>query len=120
EGDVADMDLLGCAVAQGRACVMLLAFRNGMNMGTRPFFPRRQGGEDAADVLAAFLPQYYLEQRPPHEIIPAVDIGDTTVLEEVLTERAGLRVRIRPAVRGDRARFLELAQRNAELALANE
>ena len=120
EGDTGDMDLLGCAVSQGRACVMLLAFRNGMNLGTRAFFPRLQGGESAAEVLAAFLPQYYLEQQPPREIVAGADIGETAVLEEVLGERAGARVRIKTSVRGDRARFLELAQRNAELALANE
>src|SRR5690606_30042977 len=120
EGDTGDIDLLACAVSQGRACVVLLAFRNGMNLGTRSFFPRLQGGASASEVLLAFLPQYYLEQPPPREIVVGAEIGDTALLEEVFGERAGKKVRIKCSVRGDRARFLELAQRNAELALANE
>ena len=120
QGDHGDMDVLACVTEGGAACVLLLAFRNGMNHGTRAFFPRTNGAENAAEVLGAFVSQYYLEQAPPREIVLSHAIEDVDLLEAVLAERAGHRVEIKPSVRGDRARFLEMALRNAELALATE
>jgi excinuclease ABC subunit C len=120
EGDQGDMDVLACAMEQGSACVLLLAFRNGMNLGTRSFFPKANGAEAPGEVLGAFVSQYYLEQPPPREIVLSHPIDDVELLEAVLAERAGRRVEIKSAVRSGRARFLDLAMRNAELALATE
>src|SRR3546814_6001826 len=53
EGQVADMDLLACAMQGTHACVLLLAFRDGRNLGTRAFFPKTNGSDSPAEVLAA-------------------------------------------------------------------
>jgi excinuclease ABC subunit C len=120
DGDRADLDVLACAMEQGNACVMLLCFRDGMNLGTRGFFPRTNGAEDAAEVLSAFVTQYYLEQKPPREIVLGHDIADRELIEQVLGLQAGVKVQLKTSVRGDRARYLDLARQNAELALATE
>jgi excinuclease ABC subunit C len=120
EGEQAEMDVLACAMEQGTACVLLLAFRNGMNLGTRSFFPKTNGAESPEEVLAAFVSQYYLEQRPPREIVLSHAIEDIELLESVLGAQAARKVEIKTNVRADRARFLELARSNAELALATE
>jgi excinuclease ABC subunit C len=117
EGEQVEMDVLACAIGQGAACVLLLSFRNGMNQGTRPFFPRLNGADSAEEVLAAFLGQYYLEKVPPREIVLSHDVPDLELFEKVFSEQAGRRVEIKPSVRGERARYLELARNNAEHAL---
>jgi excinuclease ABC subunit C len=118
DGDRADLDVLACVLDQGTACVMLLCFRDGMNLGTREFFPRTNGAEDVAEVLSAFVTQYYLEQRPPREIVLSHEIADQALIEDVLSSQNGARVQLRPSVRGDRARYLDLARNNAQLSLA--
>jgi len=118
DGRVADLDVLACAMRGTAACVLLLAFRDGRNLGTRAFFPRTSGSEDPAEVLAAFVSQYYAEQPPPPEIILDRAIDQAPLLEQAFSESAGRRVRIRSSVRGDRAGYLDLARRNAELSLA--
>ena len=120
DGDTVDMDVLACELAAGTACVLLLSFRNGMNQGTRAFFPRTNGADTAEEVLSAFLAQYYPEQRPPREIVLSHAIADGALLESALAEQAGRRVEIKSSVRGDRARYLDLARRNAALALAQQ
>jgi excinuclease ABC subunit C len=119
-GEHADMDVLACVAGRDGACVLLMAFRNGMNHGTRAFFPRTNGVEAPGEVLGAFVSQYYLEQAPPREIVLGHAIEDVELLEAVLAERAGHRVELKASVRGERARYLDMAQRNAELALATE
>ena len=120
EGEQVEMDVLACVMEQGSTCVLLLSFRNGMNQGTRSFFPKANGAETPEEVLSAFVAQYYLEKRPPREIILSHDIEDLGLFEKVFSEQAGRRVEIKPSVRGDRARFLDLAMSNAQLALATE
>jgi excinuclease ABC subunit C len=100
--------------------VLLLAFRDGRNLGTRAFFPRTNGAESREEVLSAFVSQYYAEQPPPGEIVLDRDIDDRELLQDALSAGAGKRVQLKCNVRGDRAGYLDLARRNADLALATE
>jgi excinuclease ABC subunit C len=120
EGGQADLDVIACAVQGGSACVLVLSFRSGMNFGTRSYFPRVAGESDPATILAAFVTQHYLDYPPPAEIVLDRAIADGGLIEEVLGERAGRRVQLRSSVRGERARYLELARRNAQSALESE
>jgi excinuclease ABC subunit C len=120
DGRAADLDVLACAMRGTHACVLLLAFRDGRNLGTRAFFPKTNGVDNAAEVLSAFVSQYYAEQPAPGEIVLDRDIDDRELLQEALTVSAGKRVIVKCSVRGERAGYLDLARRNAELALATE
>jgi excinuclease ABC subunit C len=117
EGEQVDMDVLACRIEGGHAVVMLLCFRNGMNLGTRAYHPRLNGVDSCEEVLGAFLAQHYLEQRPPREIVMSHPVPDQDLLAEVFGSQAGRRVELKSSVRGERARYLELADRNAALAL---
>src|SRR5688572_12870660 len=50
DGRAADLDVLAVAMQGADACVLLLAFRDGRNLGTRSFFPRTNGSIDPAEV----------------------------------------------------------------------
>ncbi|MDC7805609.1 excinuclease ABC subunit UvrC [Luteimonas sp BLCC-B24] len=120
DGRVAELDVLACAMRGTHACVLLLSFRDGRNLGTRAFHPRTNGSDDPAEVLAAFVSQHYAEQPAPREIVLDRAIEDVALLEQALGESGGRRVQIKTSVRGDRARYVDLARRNAEIALASE
>ncbi len=120
DGRAADLDVLACAMEGSHACVLLLAFRDGRNLGTRAFFPRTNGAENCEEVLSAFVSQYYAEQPAPPEIVLDRDIDERELLQQALSEGAGKRVQLRCNVRGERAGYLDMARRNAELALATE
>jgi len=120
EGEQVDMDVLACEIGQGIACVLLMAFRNGLNQGTRSYFPRTNGADSPEEVLGAFVAQHYLEQRPPREIVLSHAIADEALLQEVLAGQAGRKVELKASVRGERARYLEIARQNCSLALATE
>lgn len=120
DGQAADLDVLAVAMQQAQACVVLLMFRDGRNLGTRSFFPKTNGEDSAEEVLGAFVSQYYAEQAPPREIVLDRAIPEQDMLEEALGASAGRRVQMRTGVRGERAGYLDLVRRNAELALATE
>ncbi|MCY7354071.1 MAG: excinuclease ABC subunit UvrC [Lysobacter sp.] len=120
DGSAADLDVLACAVQGGVACVLLLAFRDGRNLGTRAFFPKTNGADNPAEILSAFVSQYYAEQSPPREIVLDREIPEQQLIEEALSAAGGRRIHIKASVRGERAGYLDLARRNAEIALATE
>lgn len=120
DGRAADLDVLAIAMHGASACVLLLAFRDGRNLGTRAFFPKTNGSENPEEVLAAFVSQYYGEQPPPGEIVIDRDIPDRELIEHALSSAGERKVQIRYNVRGERAGYLDMARRNAELSLAAE
>ena len=120
EGDQVDMDVLAVAMEGNTACVMCLSFRNGLSYGTRAYFPKCHGMETPEEVLSAFISQFYLERTPPRELIVSHPVEDQELLQTVLSELGKRKLEIKPHVRGERARFLDMAKHNALLALATE
>ncbi|MCW0366086.1 UvrABC system protein C [Xanthomonas sacchari] len=120
DGRAADLDVLACATQGANACVLLLAFRDGRNLGTRAFFPKTNGEDSAAEVLGAFVSQYYVEHAPPREVLLDREIPDAELIEAALSSAAERKVQLKWNVRGERAGYLELASRNAQATLVTE
>lgn len=118
EGESGDLDVLACAVQGGTACVQVFVFRGGRLLGNKAFFPRLPEEEDAPAVLSAFLAQYYLDKAIPAEILVSHELTEAALLAQAFQEQAGRRVAITARVRQERARWLDMARRNAEHALA--
>ncbi len=117
-GEGGDLDVVASAVHNGAGCVQVFYIRGGRSLGNKTFFPRHSGDADAAEILAAFLPQYYLDRETPSEILISHELEDATLLEHVLGQQAGRKVTIAHRVRGERARWLAMAATNAQHALA--
>jgi excinuclease ABC subunit C len=116
--DRKDLDILGFASNGAMHCVTVLFLRNGSIIGSRDHFPRLAGETDKQKILNAFVAQYYLGREAPPEIVVGTDIEDADLLEAELGNRAGHKVRIRARVRGDRARWLQMANTNADQGLS--
>ena len=113
-----DVDVVAVAIEQGMACVQVFYVRGGNSLGNRAFFPRLPDkGADAREVLAAFLGQYYAAREIPAEIIVNVALEEQSVIEAMLRLRREGRVALKSRVRGDRAHWLAMAERNARVAL---
>jgi excinuclease ABC subunit C len=111
-----DADVIAIASAHGEYAVALMFVRGGRSLGSTNFFPKAPLAE-LAEVLEAFVAQYYLERESPPEIIVEREFDGMRVLEATLAERVGHKVRIASQVRGIRARWLEMMHNNAEQAL---
>jgi excinuclease ABC subunit C len=114
-------DAIAVAVADGEANAQVLQVRDGVLCDRQSFYLDNAAEADPGDVTEAFIIQYYASAMmiPPLVVIepgtPNVD-----ALAQALSERRGSRVEVREPERGDKRRILELAQRNARLALDQE
>ncbi len=135
-----DVDVLAVKVHGGRACVNLAMVRGGRHLGDRPYFPAHvddatqidqalsEEGADAASsgldpadrvpvkVLEAFIAQHYLGVAMPHTLVTSHPVAKG--LLDALSEQTGAKVNAVHQPREHRRIWLEMAQKNAEIALA--
>ena len=120
-GGESNLDVVAALCREGVGLVQVFMIRDGQNLGNKTYFPAQVGGVDAEDLLAAFLPQFYLggpaDRSIPAAILVNLALPEREVLEAALGERAGHKVTIQRAWRGERARWVEMAAHNAELAM---
>ena len=102
-----DADVVACAIASGIACVNLVMIRGGRHVGDRSFFPANVDAATPSEVVTAFLEQHYVEHPAPRLVLAADAAKVAVAGAEVLT----------PA-HGERAMWIEMARKNAALALA--
>jgi excinuclease ABC subunit C len=115
--DRGDLDIVACKTGRGSACVQVFFIRGGRNLGNAVFYPKVPQDAGGEDVLAAFIPQYYLGKAIPAEILVSHSVADRDLIQEVLSEQACTKVELRSKVRGNRAQWMRMALNNAGHAL---
>jgi excinuclease ABC subunit C len=120
DGERGDVDIIACATKAGVACIQVFFIRNGQHLGNKVFFPSNIDQHEPSAIVQAFIPQYYLDKQPPHELIVSHEPAEIALLMEVLSVQAKYTVAISPKVRGERLKWLLLACTNAENSLQSK
>lgn len=115
-GRATDADIVAVAELNGALCVNLAMVRGGRHLGDKSLFPQNAEGQTADEVLHAFLAQHYLNHSVPPLILTSTPLA-ADALEELLGEQVGHKVQIRHSVSGERRQWLDMALKNALLAL---
>ncbi|MCB9948989.1 MAG: excinuclease ABC subunit UvrC [Rhodospirillaceae bacterium] len=113
-----DADAFAAHQTGGQACIQVYFFRGGRNYGTRAYFPSHDKSDDTADVMAAFIAQFYDNRPPPPLVLLSHPLAEQTLVEEALSVRADRRVQLVEPKRGDKRRLIDHALANAREALA--
>ncbi len=110
-------DIIAVEQAGGRVCVNLAMVRAGRHLGDKPLFPTQAQDESAEEVLSAFVAQHYADNPAPPVLVCSHPLSDPD-LAPLLAEQHGHRIRVLTRPQGARRAWLEQAQRNARMALA--
>ncbi|HEV2866090.1 MAG TPA: excinuclease ABC subunit UvrC, partial [Allosphingosinicella sp.] len=109
-----DADLFALACKGGTMCIQAFFIRGGQNWGHRSFFPAHTNDVPEAEVMQSFLAQFYEEVPPPRLILADRELPEADLMCEAFSERAGRRVSLKAPQRGEQARMIRQAKRNAE------
>ncbi len=121
-----DLDIIACAINGNHACIQRIILRSGLNLGGRSYYPQYIDAPAEAELIRAFLSQFYLnqddinldtQQKIPTEILISHHFTGLELLEAVISAKAGRKIKIKANVRAERAKWLTMALENADLAL---
>ncbi|MCE8556402.1 excinuclease ABC subunit UvrC [Ruegeria pomeroyi] len=115
---VAEADVVALHLENGQACVQVFFIRANQNWGNRDFYPRVGEDVSAAEVMEAFLGQFYDNKEPPRQLILSDAIENADLMTEALSEKAGRKVELLVPQRGEKAELVSGALRNARESLA--
>jgi len=121
---VGTFDAVAVAADGREANAQVFQVRDGVLSDRQSFYLANETERDVAEVAEEFMLQFYASHIsiPPLLIVQRelVEGGDEAALTEALAQRRGGPVELRAAERGEKRRILELAERNARLALDEE
>jgi len=113
-----DLDVFAFARSGDVAYGVVLQVRGGTVLGKETRRLKGTGGRAEAEVMAAFLSQYYRDRdSTPGEILAAVEPAEAGVLARWLSARAERAIAVRVPQRGRFAGLARLAEENARLDL---
>jgi len=117
---VAEADVIALHMDGGQACVQVFFIRANQNWGNHDYYPRVTSGASVAEVMQAFLGQFYSDREPPRLVLISDDVEDRTLVAEALTEKAGRKVEVAVPQRGEKLELIAGATRNARESLARK
>lgn len=115
---VTEADVIALHMDSGQACVQVFFIRANQNWGNKDFYPRVGADVSAAEVMEAFLGQFYDNKEPPRQVILSDEIENTDLMTEALSQKANRKVEILVPQRGEKAELVSGAMRNARESLA--
>jgi excinuclease ABC subunit C len=112
-----DADVIAAWQIAGQTCVQVFFVRGGRNNGNRAFFPSHTKGEEAGEVLAAFIAQFYDDKPPPPCVLANHNLPEQDLVAEALSLKADRKVEIHVPQRGEKRAVVQHAEINAREAL---
>ena len=116
-----NIDVIGIAKSEIEVCVEIFFVRGSKMVGREHyFFPDLKEMEDK-EIISGFIKQYYMDnQNLPNKIMVREELEDKNAIEEWLTKEAGRKVEIKSPKKGEKLRFVEMADNNAKITLENK
>lgn len=115
---VPEADVVAVHLEHGQACVQVFFIRANQSWGNQDFYPRTGSGAEEAEILEAFLTQFYDNKDPARLILLSHELENADLVSAALSERAGHRIELAVPQRGEKAGLVENAARNARESLA--
>ncbi len=113
---VEEADVFAIYSEGGLACIQVFFFRTGQNWGNRAYFPKADPSLESAEILNAFLAQFYDDKPVPRQILLSDPIEEAELLAAALSERAGYRVQVNVPQRGEKRDVMDHVLGNAKEA----
>ncbi len=116
-----DIDVIGLAKNEMTACVEIFFVRKSKMIGREHYFFEESTDITNEEILSSFVKQYYMSKEElPHKIMLKEQLEDKDAIETFLSEKVGRKVELKSPQKGEKLRFVEMAEKNAKVTLDNK
>lgn len=114
---VANADIIGIHIESGQCCIQVFFFRQGRNLGNAPFYPTNTENATEAEILAAFILQFYANNTPPAELILSHMPPEKNLLSQAISTLTNTSIKITIPKTGNKKTLITQAIKNAQTSL---
>lgn len=116
-----NIDVIGIAKSELQVCIEIFFVRGSKMIGREHYFYADLKDMEDKEILSGFIKQYYLDNpNIPNKIMIREEIDDKSAIEEWLSTILGRKVEIKNPKKGEKLRFVEMAENNAKVTLENK
>ena len=116
-----NIDVIGIAKSDMEVCIEIFFVRGSKMVGREHYFFADLKEMEDQEIISGFIKQYYIDsQNLPNKIMVREELEDKTAIETWLTQEAGRKVEIKSPKKGEKLRFVEMADNNAKITLDNK
>lgn len=116
-----DIDVIGLAKNDISVCIEIFFVRKSKMIGREHYFFDDLKDVPNEEILSSFVKQYYItKEEIPHRIMLKEELEDKAIIEELLSKRMGRKVELKSPQKGEKLRFVEMAENNARVTLENK
>ncbi len=116
-----NIDVIGIAKSDLQICIEIFFVRGSKMIGREHYFYTDLKDMEDSEILSGFIKQYYLDNpNIPNKIMVREDVEDKEAIEQWLSTILGKKVEIKSPQKGEKLRFVEMAENNAKVTLENK
>ena len=116
-----NIDVIGIAKSEIEVCVEIFFVRGSKMVGREHYFFQDIREMEDKEIISGFIKQYYIDsQNLPNKIMVREELEDQQAIEQWLSKEAGRKVEIKSPKKGEKLRFVEMANNNAKITLENK
>ena len=116
-----NIDVIGVFKNEVTVCIEIFFVRNSKMIGREHYFFDELKDMEEAEIVSGFIKQYYMDRKDfPSKIMLRYDLEEKEVLEKWLSEKGNRKVELKSPQRGEKLRFVEMAELNGRITLENK
>ena len=116
-----NIDVIGIAKSELQVCIEIFFVRLSKMIGREHYFFPELVDMDDKEIISGFIKQYYLDNpNLPNKIMVREELEDKEALEKWLSTTAERKVEIKSPKKGEKLRFVEMAELNSKVTLENK
>ena len=116
-----NIDVIGIAKSEIEVCVEIFFVRGSKMVGREHYFFQDIREMEDKEIISGFIKQYYIDsQNLPNKIMVREELEDQQAIEQWLSKEAGRKIEIKSPKKGEKLRFVEMADNNAKITLENK
>ena len=116
-----NIDVIGMYKNEVSVCIEIFFVRGSKMVGREHYFFDELKDMEEEEIISGFIKQFYEKSLElPNKIMMKVEVEDKEALENWLTTKAGRKVEIKNTKKGEKLRFVEMAEMNSKITLENK
>ena len=116
-----NIDVIGLAKSEMQVCIEIFFVRGSKMVGREHYFFSDLKEMEDKEILSGFIKQYYMDNpNLPSKIMLREELEDRELIEEWLSKEAGRKVQLKSPKKGEKLRFVEMAELNSKVTLENK